>query len=206
MPSRPASTTAGRTWSRRSCRGASNTLSCVSSACALAEPQHSPLCYPLIRRQLNLLYIRALILPQSVLIFDSAEGPESKLHKVIMNRLQVREPSYLLLTSLRPSRTDEPHLLISQRHLEEPSEEPFPFRVLESYLLSTASTLEAEVTLLRGQVQTLLSELEQEISRDSLKGLLSLGRDLTGLGERAGLVNDAVERCLNDGASSRMLL
>lgn len=71
--------------------------------------------------------------------------------------------------------------------------------MLESFLLSTATTLEAEMQLLRGQVQTLLSELEQEISRDSLKGLLSLGRDLTGLGERSGLVNDAVERCLNDG-------
>jgi magnesium transporter len=78
--------------------------------------------------------------------------------------------------------------------------------VLESYLLSTASTLEGEMVLLRGQVQMLLSELEEEISRDSLKGLLSLGRDLTGLGERSGLVNDAVERCLNDGASIAYVL
>ena len=78
--------------------------------------------------------------------------------------------------------------------------------MLESYLLSTASTLEGEMVLLRGQVQMLLSELEEEISRDSLKGLLSLGRDLTGLGERSGLVNDAVERCLNDGASIAYVL
>jgi hypothetical protein len=62
------------------------------------------------------------------------------------------------------------------------------------------------MVLLRGQVQMLLSELEEEISRDSLKGLLSLGRDLTGLGERSGLVNDAVERCLNDGASIAYVL
>jgi magnesium transporter len=54
------------------------------------------------------------------------------------------------------------------------------------------------MSLLRTQVHSILSSLESEISRSSLKGLLSLGRDLTGLGERAGLVNDAVERCLVD--------
>lgn len=39
---------------------------------------------------MNLLYIRALILPTEVLFFDSAEGPESKLHNVFMAKLQVR--------------------------------------------------------------------------------------------------------------------
>lgn len=62
------------------------------------------------------------------------------------------------------------------------------------------------MSLLRTQVQALLAELEQEISRDSLKGLLSVGRDLAGLGERSGLVNDAVERCLSDGTSLPLTL
>jgi hypothetical protein len=56
------------------------------------------------------------------------------------------------------------------------------------------------MTVLRHQVRSLLTELEKEISRDSLKSLLGVTRALSGLGERVGLVNDAVERCLVDGA------
>jgi hypothetical protein len=73
--------------------------------------------------------------------------------------------------------------------------------VLDSLLLSSALTLEAEMTLLRGTVLDLLSDLEKEISRDGLKRLLTVTKDLSGLGERVTLVNDAVERCLVDGQS-----
>ena len=59
------------------------------------------------------------------------------------------------------------------------------------------------MTLLRGTVINLLSDLEKEISRDGLKRLLSVTKDLSGLGERVSLVNDAVERCLVDGQSLR---
>ena len=57
------------------------------------------------------------------------------------------------------------------------------------------------MTLLRKTVLDLLADLEKEISRDGLKRLLSVTKDLSGLGERVGLVNDAVERCLVDGQS-----
>lgn len=59
------------------------------------------------------------------------------------------------------------------------------------------------MTLLRGTVLALLSDLEKEISREGLKRLLSVSKDLSGLGERVSLVNDAVERCLVDGEFSR---
>lgn len=62
----------------------------LRAPCSSLKPS---VCSCFLREQLNLLYIRALILPHEVLFFDSAEGPESKLHKVFMTRLQVRLPS-----------------------------------------------------------------------------------------------------------------
>lgn len=58
------------------------------------------------------------------------------------------------------------------------------------------------MSLIRRDVRSLLSDLSDNISRDALMKLLELTKDLSGLGERVGLVNDAVERCLVDGLSA----
>jgi hypothetical protein len=55
------------------------------------------------------------------------------------------------------------------------------------------------MTLIRREVRELLEDLEENVSRNALMKLLELTKDLSGLGERVGLVNDAVERCLVDG-------
>jgi hypothetical protein len=57
------------------------------------------------------------------------------------------------------------------------------------------------MTLIRREVRELLQDLEENVSRNALMKLLELTKDLSGLGERVGLVNDAVERCLVDGRS-----
>ncbi|CDZ98799.1 Magnesium transporters: CorA family [Phaffia rhodozyma] len=122
---------------------------------------------------LNLLYIRALILADEVILFDSAEGPGSQLHSAFRAHLE--------------------------RHLRDRAPgEPFSYAVLESFLSSTAGTLEAEMALLRSEIIGLIANLQGNITRSSLNQLSSVARDLGGLGERAKLVNDAVERCLAD--------
>ncbi|KLO14034.1 Mg2+ transporter protein cora-like protein [Schizopora paradoxa] len=119
----------------------------------------------------NILHIRALIKADAVVLFDSYESADSRLHSIFLYHLE--------------------HNLKAKGHGL-----PYEFRALESILLSVLSALEAEMVFTRNLIGGLLAELEDDIDRDKFKRLLHYSRRLSSFQNRAKLVQEALEEVL----------
>jgi len=73
---------------------------------------------------------------------------------------------------------------------------PYEFRALEAVLMSATSELEAEFDSVRDPVIRILSELEDDITRDKLRILLVLSKKVSTFEQKAKLVGQAIEELL----------
>jgi len=119
----------------------------------------------------NMLHIRALVKADAVILFDTYDSADSRLHSVFL---------YHLEHNLKAKGTGL----------------PYEFRALESVLLSVLSALEAEMVFIRHLVGGLLAELDDNIDHDRFKRLLHYSRRLASFQSRAKLVGEALEEVL----------
>ena len=73
---------------------------------------------------------------------------------------------------------------------------PYEFRALEAVLMSVTSELEADFESVRDPVIRILSELEDDITRDKLRILLVLSKKVSTFEQKAKLVGNALEELL----------
>ncbi|KAF9075230.1 hypothetical protein BDP27DRAFT_1257704 [Rhodocollybia butyracea] len=129
----------------------------------------------LVRKQailVNILHIRALIKADTVVLFDSYDSADSRLHSVYLYHL-------------------EHNLKLKGSGL------PYEFRALESTLLSVLSALQSELVYVRTYVNGLLAELEDDINHNRFRQLLHYSRRLAAFQNRAKLVGEAIDEVLS---------
>lgn len=73
---------------------------------------------------------------------------------------------------------------------------PYEFRALEAVLTSVTSEMEADFEAVREPVMHILSELEDDIDRQRLRGLLILSKRISTFEQKAKLVRDAIDDLL----------
>ena len=124
----------------------------------------------------NLLYIKAIIQQDSVMVFDTS-NPEvaSKLGMFMYDLEQKLKSNSTHATSM-----------------------PYEFRALESILVSVMSFLEAEIRLYIKQCGIVLSELEDQVDRKKLQELLIRLKQLLSFHQKAVLIRDVLEDLLEN--------
>lgn len=120
----------------------------------------------------NLLHIKAIIQRDNVKIFDTSTPSVASKLGLFMYDLELK--------------------------LKTPSALPYEFKALESILISVLSYLEAELQTHLASCGMVLSELEDNISRESLQQLLIKLKDLSGFYQRATLIRDVLEELLDN--------
>lgn len=120
----------------------------------------------------NLLHIKAIIQRDNVKVFDTSDPSAATKLGLFMYDLEMK--------------------------LKSPSSLPYEFKVLECILISILSYLEAELHAHVSNCGMILSELEDQISRESLQQLLIKLKKLTSFYQRATLIRDVLEELLDD--------
>nr|ODN87924.1 magnesium transporter [Cryptococcus depauperatus CBS 7841] len=118
---------------------------------------------------ISILHIRALIKPDSVIVFDSAGGQAREVQ---------RKFKYHLEKNIKSGLADKR-------------------RALESILVATANALEEEMAFTRHLVQQLLKDLEDDIDRENLKKLLHYSKKIAAFQSRARYVKSAIDEILD---------
>ncbi|KJZ75792.1 Mitochondrial inner membrane magnesium transporter mrs2 [Hirsutella minnesotensis 3608] len=124
---------------------------------------------------LNLLHLKVLIKHDRVLLFDVYGSKTSYPQSAFMYDLQGR---------------------LQQKPSQGSNGLPYEFRALEAVLSSVTSEMEADFEAVREPVMHILSELEDDIDRDKLRGLLILSKRVSTFEQKAKLVRDAIEELL----------
>lgn len=120
----------------------------------------------------NLLHIKAIIQRDNVKVFDTSDPSAASKLGLFMYDLEMK--------------------------LKSPSTLPYEFKVLECILVSILSYLEAELHAHVSSCGMILSELEDQISRESLQQLLIKLKKLTSFFQRATLIRDVLEELLDN--------
>ena len=124
---------------------------------------------------INLLHLKVLIKSDRVLLFDvygsKTSYPQSAFMYDLQGRLQQKQPAGA-------------------------GGLPYEFRALEAVLMSVTSELESEFESVRDPVIRILSELEDDITRDKLRILLVLSKKVSTFEQKAKLVGNALEELL----------
>lgn len=121
----------------------------------------------------NLLYIKAIIKKDSVMVFDTSNSEVATKLGIFMYDLELKLQSPI-------------------------SNICYEFRALESILVSIMSYLEAEIKLHRRQCGIILAELEDEVDRQKLQELLINLKKLSSFHQRAILIRDVLEELLEN--------
>ncbi|CAG8977237.1 hypothetical protein HYALB_00007933 [Hymenoscyphus albidus] len=125
---------------------------------------------------INLLHLRVLIKHNRVLVFDAYGTTDSYNQSAFIydleDKLRAKQGS-LLAGGL-----------------------PYEFRALEAILISVITSLETEFEGVREPVVRVLRELEEDIDRDKLRGLLIYSKKLGTFEQKAKLVRDAIDELL----------
>ncbi|KAI3403221.2 MRS2 [Candida oxycetoniae] len=122
----------------------------------------------------NLLYIKAIIKKNSVMVFDTSNPEVASKLGIFMYDLEQK-----LKSSSSPSL-------------------PYEFRALESILVSIMSYLEAEIKLYINSCGMILSELEDEVYRKKLQELLIRSKQLSSFHQKAVLIRNVLEDLLEN--------
>lgn len=126
---------------------------------------------------LNLVYLKVLIQRDRVLILDSHGSEPSKAEAAFIQNLQCNSPQKVAPGMPAP---------------------PYELKVLEAALSAVTAELENELNALREPVLQVLMELEETISRENLRALLILSKQLSTLEQQVRLVRDTVDEVLED--------
>ncbi|KAI5950872.1 MRS2 [Candida jiufengensis] len=128
----------------------------------------------------NLLYIKAIIKKNSVMVFDTSNSEVASKLGVFMYDLELK---------LKSNTTT------------------YEFKALESMLVSVMSYLEAEIKIYLQSCGQILSELENEVDRKKLQELLIRSKQLSSFHQKAVLIRDVLEELLeNDEDLAGMFL
>ncbi|KAI5963448.1 MRS2 [Candida pseudojiufengensis] len=128
----------------------------------------------------NLLYIKAIIKKNSVMVFDTSNSEVASKLGVFMYDLELK---------LKSNTTT------------------YEFKALESMLVSVMSYLEAEIKTYLQSCGQVLSELENEVDRKKLQELLIRSKQLSSFHQKAVLIRDVLEELLeNDEDLAGMFL
>jgi magnesium transporter len=124
---------------------------------------------------INLLHLRVLIKSDRVLLFDIYGSKTSYPQSAFVYDLQGR---------------------LQQKQAPSAGGLPYEFRALEAVLMSVTTELESDFESVREPVIRILSELEEDITRDKLRILLILAKRVTTFEQKATLVRNAIEELL----------
>lgn len=120
----------------------------------------------------NLLHIKAIIQRDTVKVFDTSNPAMASKLGLFMYDLEMK--------------------------LKTANASPYEFKVLESILISVVSYLEAELQMHVTNCGAILSELEDNISRDHLQQLLIRLKKLTSFFQKASLIRGVLEDLLDN--------
>lgn len=124
----------------------------------------------------NLLHIRALVKADLVLVFDVYGSTDSHTQSVFMYDLGGR----------------------LQQGSKGMGGLPYEFRALEAILISVVTSLAEEMRVLKGMVEDLLRELEEDIHHDNLQSLLVYNKRLNNFLRKATLIRDHLDEFLEE--------
>ncbi|CAK9436474.1 uncharacterized protein LODBEIA_P10320 [Lodderomyces beijingensis] len=134
----------------------------------------------------NLLYIKAIIKKNSVMVFDTSNPEVASKLGIFMYDLEQK-------------------LKIASSHAggggaaaNGNSGMPYEFRALEAVLVSVMSYLEAEIKLYIKSCGMTLSQLEDEVDRKKLQELLIRSKQLSSFHQKAVLIRDVLEDLLEN--------
>ncbi|KAI5954855.1 MRS2 [Candida theae] len=132
----------------------------------------------------NLLYIKAIIRKNSVMVFDTSNSEVATKLGILMYDLEMKLKSSSNSASM-----------------------PYEFRALESILVSVMSYLEAEIKTYISSCGMILGELENQVDRKKLQELLIRSKQLSSFHQKALLIRDVLEELLeNDDDLAGMYL
>ncbi|RDW24496.1 mitochondrial inner membrane magnesium transporter LPE10 [Yarrowia lipolytica] len=130
----------------------------------------------------NLLHIKALILHDKVLIFDTHSKNKSDTHRLGMFL-------YELENKLKP--TINPEKMHTDMTVL-----PFELRVLEAILVNVMTTLDGELQVHLKTLNEILVGLEDHVDREQLKELLIGNKNVSRFYQKAVLIRDVLEELL----------
>ncbi|KIY34306.1 magnesium transporter [Cryptococcus gattii E566] len=134
---------------------------------------------------ISMLHFRALIKPDSVIVFDSSHA-----HKDVTRRFKYHlQKNIKAGLGIKDGEADEEkcdEIVLSYEH-----------RALESILVVTANALEEEMAFSRHIVQQLLADLEDHIDRENLRKLLHYSKRIAAFQSRARYVKSAIDELLD---------
>ncbi|KAG5416847.1 MRS2 [Candida metapsilosis] len=123
----------------------------------------------------NLLYIKAIIKKNSVMVFDTSNSEVATKLGILMYDLEMKLKASSNSTSM-----------------------PYEFRALESILVSVMSYLEAEIKTYISSCGMILGELENQVDRKKLQELLIRSKQLSSFHQKALLIRDVLEELLEN--------
>lgn len=123
----------------------------------------------------NLLYIKAIIKKNSVMVFDTSNSEVATKLGILMYDLEMKLKSSSNSSSM-----------------------PYEFRALELILVSVMSYLEAEIKTYISSCGMILSELENQVDRKKLQELLIRLKQLSSFHQKALLIRDVLEELLEN--------
>lgn len=123
----------------------------------------------------NLLYIKAIIKKNSVMVFDTSNSEVATKLGILMYDLEMKLKSSSNSTSM-----------------------PYEFRALELILVSVMSYLEAEIKTYISSCGMILGELENQVDRKKLQELLIRLKQLSSFHQKALLIRDVLEELLEN--------
>ncbi|KAG5363611.1 Mitochondrial inner membrane magnesium transporter MRS2 [Yarrowia sp. B02] len=132
----------------------------------------------------NLLHIKALILHDKVLIFDTHSKNKSDTHRLGMFL-------YELENKLKPTPTPHPDKMHTDMTVL-----PFELRVLEAILVNVMTTLDGELQVHLKTLNEILLGLEDHVDREQLKELLIGNKNVSRFYQKAVLIRDVLEELL----------
>lgn len=136
----------------------------------------------------NLLHIKALILHDRVLIFDTHSKNKSDTHRLGMFL-------YELENKLKPTTTNPEKMNPEKMHTDM-TVLPFELRVLEAILVNVMTTLDGELQVHLKTLNEILVGLEDHVDREQLKELLIGNKNVSKFYQRAVLIRDVLEELL----------
>ena len=123
----------------------------------------------------NLLYIKAIIKKNSVMVFDTSNSEVATKLGILMYDLEMKLKASSNSTSM-----------------------PYEFRALELILVSVMSYLEAEIKTYISSCGMILGELENQVDRKKLQELLIRLKQLSSFHQKALLIRDVLEELLEN--------